>query len=158
MNPLAPLAVVGSALGGALTLAVQNSTLPSFAAVLKGDKTSTDSPQAASEVEVDLQDRLQKVSGKLRQRLAGAGIDVSQPIAFSESPSGGIEVDSGHPQWRAIEEILNGSPELVGELNELLAAAAATSDDLAPDAKLILRTGEAALLADDQLVAAANDR
>ena len=149
MGPLAPLAAVGSAVGSALLLGSSPPTLP-FLSFLQGEGKTDES---AENVGVDFQKDLPALTDKLRQHLKAAGIATADPIHFSIGPSGSIEVGTQHPQWREIEALLNGSPELASELSHLLTAAEQSTDNLAPQGRLVLRAKDAELLVDDSPIA-----
>lgn len=70
-----------------------------------------------------LQDVLGRVSQALLPRLRAAGIDLSQPLTIRPDGFGGIETDVEHPQFAAIDSLLQQSPDIQAEFSELIRVA-----------------------------------
>ena len=122
-------AVLGSALGAAAVTvgrgaatAVGNSL--SFASELLRAAGSaapaTDSrPSATADDRAVLLQRIGALQERIRQRLAAAGVRLTQPAEFTSDGAGGIAVAADHPQRAAIEEALATDLLLERDFNQL---------------------------------------
>ena len=84
--------------------------------------------------------RLESLAARIKQQLAEAGIDVSQPLTLTDDGLGGIAAQ-GHPQRAAIEELLESDVLLLRDFDRLhddYEAAAASDSSLPDDFGLII--------------------
>jgi hypothetical protein len=70
-----------------------------------------------------LDDALGRVSQALLPRLRAAGIDLRHPLTIRPDGFGGVETDVDHPQFAAIDSILQQSPDIQAEFSELVRVA-----------------------------------
>lgn len=96
----------------------------SFAAELAKGNPGT-SAVAANEpaspsLPAELQEAISRFAELIRQRLAGAGIDLAQPVTLSGDGLGGLEI-ADHPQAAAIESLLAHDDEVASAFHQLAA-------------------------------------
>jgi hypothetical protein len=118
--PIAGLAGVG--LARAAATAVTGGL--SFAAELARGIASSDEPPkpseptAAEKEREQLQQRIEALTARIKQQLAEAGIDVTQPLTLTSDGLGGIAA-ADHPQRAAIEELLGSDYLLLRDFDRL---------------------------------------
>lgn len=112
----------------------------SFAAELaRGSEPGVQPTQGAQQRE-QLKQRIEALAERIKQQLAAAGIDVSQPLTLTDDGLGGIAA-LDHPQRAAIEELLEGDFLLLRDFDRLqddYEAAAATDNSLPGEFRLIV--------------------
>lgn len=106
----------------------------SFAAELARGSNSEVHPDQAEQQREQLQRRIEAFASQIKQQLAEAGIDVSQPLTLTDDGLGGIAA-LDHPQRAAIEELLEGDFSLLRDFDRLKDdyEAAAASDNALPE-------------------------
>jgi hypothetical protein len=129
------LGAAGIGLARAASSAVSESL--SFAAELargsdaSGEPSAATEPTAAEREQEQLRQRIEALAARIKQQLAAAGVDVTQPLVLTSDGLGGITA-AEHPQRAAIESLLESDVLLLRDFerlkDEYAAAAGASSD------------------------------
>jgi hypothetical protein len=90
----------------------------SFAAELARGSKADEQPAKAEQQRNELERRIEAFAARIKQQLADAGIDVSQPLTLTDDGLGGIAA-ANHPQRAAIEELLEGDFLLLRDFDSL---------------------------------------
>lgn len=115
----------------------------SFAAELARGSNSELQPDQAEQPREQMQRRIEAFAARIKQQLAEAGFDVSQPLTLTDDGLGGIAA-LDHPQRAAIEELLESDVLLLrdfGRLQDDYEAAAASDASLPDDFGLVISKG-----------------
>lgn len=128
------MGAAGIGLARAATSAVNDSL--SFAAELaqglapSEESSATSEPTAAEREQEQLRQRIEALANRIKQQLAAAGVDVTQPLVLTSDGLGGIAATE-HPQRAAIESLLESDVLLLRDFerlkDEYAAAAGASS-------------------------------
>jgi hypothetical protein len=135
------IGVAGIGLARAATAAIGEGL--SFAAELARGSDPKVQPEQAEQQRAQLQRRIEAFAARIKQQLAQAGIDISQPLTLTDDGLGGIAAQ-GHPQRAAIEELLESDVLLLRDFDRLqddYEAAAASDDSLQGDFGLVISKG-----------------
>jgi hypothetical protein len=95
----------------------------SFAAELaKGNReaNAAEAREPAAALPAELQAAIDRFAELIRQKLAGAGIDLADPVSLTGDGLGGIDVGD-HPQAAAIESLLANDEEAANAFHQLAA-------------------------------------
>ena len=115
----------------------------SFAAELARGSNSELQPDQAEQPREQMQRRIEAFAARIKQQLAEAGIDISQPLTLTADGLGGIAA-LDHPHRAAIEELLESDVLLLrdfGRLQDDYEAAAASDASLPDDFGLVISKG-----------------
>jgi hypothetical protein len=148
-NALWPImGVAGIGLARAATSAVSDGL--SFAAELArglAPRDAASEPSAAELQKEQLQQRMEALAARIKQQLAEAGIEVTQPLTLTSDGLGGLTA-LDHPQRAAIESLLEGDVLLLRDFDRLRedyesVAAAAGDDALAAPFEVVVTAAAA---------------
>jgi hypothetical protein len=115
----------------------------SFAAELARGSNSEIHPDEAEQQREQMRSRIEAFAARIKQQLAEAGIDVSQPLTLTDDGLGGIAA-LDHPQRAAIEELLESDYLLLRDFDRLqddYEAAAAGDNSLPNEFRLVVSEG-----------------
>lgn len=132
------IGVAGIGLARAVTATISEGL--SFAAELARGSESDVQPTQGERQREQLKQRIEALAERIKQQLAEAGIDVSQPLTLTDDGLGGIAALE-HLQRAAIEELLESDYLLLRDFDHLkddYEAAAASDNSLSSEFRLVI--------------------